>query len=152
MAKQSRTKSSGVIINQEAPIKISIELDIVVRVRQETQLATNANLLLTGSALGGSECPDDKFSYFFDTNNANVLSLRVQGFKKDNPGDSGDFTTCIPDANKFLVLALGQERNGGGRVALTLKYLGKDVFSSPQELHLGEHGFLVLNTLAKLPL
>lgn len=155
MAKQTRPKSIDVNIDQQTPIRITIELDIVVRVRQERHFLAKANLLLTDSALGGSGCPDNKFSYSFEKENASVLSLSVEEFDKVNPGGSGDFTTCINDASpepKVRVICLAKEDNPGGRVTLTLKFLGKDVFSSPKELERGEHGFLKLNTLAKLPL
>lgn len=155
MAKQTKSKSLDVNINPKTPNRITIELDIVVRVRQEQQSERKVNLLLTDSVLDGSGCPDNKFSYSFDKENASVLSLSVEEFDKDNPEDSGDFTTCINDASpepKVRVICLAKEDNPGGRVALTLKFLGKDVFSSPKELELGEHGFLKLNILAKLPL
>ncbi|MBK9719497.1 MAG: hypothetical protein IPO85_18670 [Saprospiraceae bacterium] len=152
MAKQTRLKSIDLNINQQAPVRITIELDIVVHVRKEQHSGAKANFLLAEEALGGSDCPEDKFTYSFETDNAKVLSLTVEGFKKDNPGNSGDFTTCIADANRFRVMVFANELNPGGRAALTLKYLGKDVFSSPKELELGENSFLILNTLAKLPL
>lgn len=155
MAKQTRKKSLKISIKPEKPTRIAIELDIVVRVRQELSPQANTHLLLSDNAIGGVGCPDNKFSYAFEKENASLLSLTVEEFDKDNPGDSGDFTTCINDASsepRVRVIGLAKRDNAGGRVALKLKFLGKDVFASPKEFELGENGFLKLNTLVRLPL
>ena len=136
----------------EIPVRVTVE--VIVRHEQLTPSQINRSQI--ANAAGGAEgCPENKFSYSFEKENASVLSLSVEEFDKDNPGDLGEFTTCINDASpepKVRVIGMAEENNAGGRVALTLKFLGKDVFSSPKEFELGEHGFLKLNTLAKLPL
>jgi hypothetical protein len=155
MAKQTRSKTLNISTKQETPIKITIELDIVVSVRQELYSTTKRNLLSTRSTLGGSGCPDNKFSYVFHMENASVLSIAVEDFDQNNPEKFGKFTTCINDASpepKVRIICLAKEDNPGGRVALELKFRDKDVFSSPMEFEHGDHGFLKLNTLAKLPI
>lgn len=154
MAKQARKSTrtaTPLVVIPEIPIRITVE----VIVRHEYPPQPKTNRLRDTSEADGAGCPENKFSYSFEKDNASVLSLSIEEFKKDNPGDSGDFTTCINDASpepKIRVIGLAKENNPGGRVALTLKFLGKDVFSPAKEFVLGEHGFLKLNTLVKLPI
>lgn len=155
MAKQNKSESYDLSVNQVAPIKISILLDIVVRVRQEEYSSPiKLNLPQSDSGLGGSGCPDNKFTYKFEKENASVLSLSVGEYHINNPNDSGEFTTCIHDAGpvpKITVTCFGKVDNVGGRVALTLKFLGKDVFSTPAELKIQNGGLLGLFSEPNLP-
>ena len=154
MAKQTRKSSkeeSGISsIVPEIPVRVTIE--VIVRHEYPLQLKTN-NLYLAGEA-GGAGCPDNKFTYSFERENASVLSLIVEEFDKDNPDDSGEFTTCIYDPNpvpKVRIIGLAKEDNVGGRVALTIKFLGKDIFTKPKEFTRAANGFLKLHELVKLP-
>jgi hypothetical protein len=136
----------------EIPIKITVE--VIIRNEYRAIQKGYDPSVSNDVMLGGGNCPDNKFSYSFEKENASVLSLSVEEFEKDNPGNSGEFTTCINDASpepKVRVIGLAKENNAGGRVALTLKFLGKDVFTSPKEFLQGANGFLKLNTLVKLP-
>ncbi|WP_247237215.1 hypothetical protein [Telluribacter sp. SYSU D00476] len=155
MAKQtpktSKSKEVTALSIPEIPIKITVE----IIVRQESIVQPRLNRFHSLDAAGGAGCPDNKFSYSFDTQNASVLSLIVEEFEKDNPDGSGEFTTCINDPSpepKVRIIGLAKEDNAGGRVALSLKFLGKDIFSSPKEFTHGGNGFLKLNVLEKLPI
>lgn len=155
MAKQTRKSSEKISLSRtdipEIPVRVTVE--VIVRHEYPAQYKPN-NFQLAEKAkkLG---CPDNKFSYSFEKENASVLFLMVEEFEEDNPNDSAEFTTCINDASpepKIRVIGLAKENNAGGRVAITLKFLGKNVFSSPKEFILSENGFLKLNILTKLPI
>lgn len=148
--KQSNPKKADAA---NAPISSHTKKKGIVKKKHSFQSVSLQNL--KNEAVGGSGCPDNKFAYAFETENASVLFLKVEDFEVNNPDESDDFTTCINDASpapKIRVVGLAKVNNPGGRVALTLKFLGKDVFSSPKEFTLTDNGFLKLDTLVKLPL
>lgn len=156
MAKQSRkpqVELPKAIQIPDIPIKVTVE--IIIK-HEYASASLQKNLMIAADAAGGAgNCPDNRFSYSFEKENATVLSLIVEEFEKDNPGDSGEFTTCINDASpqpKIRVIALAKENSPGGRVALSLKFLGKDVFSSPKEFSAAPGGFLKLIESPKVPL
>jgi hypothetical protein len=106
------------------------------------------------------ECPTNKFTYAFDrldgTGNpsSTILTLVVEKFHKDMPGDNGSFTACIFDPNdppQIRVTVTARLDTPGGRAALTLKFCGKDVYSPARELDNVGNGNLGFTELVNLP-
>ncbi len=154
MAKQTREPSKKAPVSNPVIPEIPVRITVEVVIRHEYPTQPRTHLLHSMSEAAEAGCPENKFSYSFDKANASVLSLIVEEFEKDNPEDSGEFTTCINDpaaSPRVMVIGLAKEDNAGGRVALTLKFRGKDLFTTPKEFTRTSNGFLKFNELVKIP-
>jgi|GEM_PF-2209862 len=101
-----------------------------------------------------SECPDNKFTYSIVTDNATILFFSLEGYQKNNPGNSGEFTACIDDATdlpKVHIVAMGRIDNPGGTATLQVTFKQKPLFSSPKAFKLMSNGILMINALVQLP-
>lgn len=151
MAKKPSISGNGTLpVIPEIPIRVTVDVNINYQ-----GVPTMVQLSSAEDGGGADDCPNNKFSYTIDAQNATVLSISVESKDVDNPGTSGNFTACINDASpspKVRVLGLATENNSGGTVALTLKFLGKDVFVPAKDFTNMGNGFLKLNILTKLPL
>lgn len=131
-----------------------LEITLKVIVEQQGILPTTKLANFLEETLDESECPSNIFTYAIATNNATVLSFSLDGYTKNNPGDSGEFTTCIDDATdepKVHIIAMGKVDNPGGTATLQITFLGKPLFVTPKPFSLLNHGILMFNQLVKLP-
>jgi len=132
-----------------SPIEITLKV-----IAEQPILNTKKLANFLEETLEESECPENKFTYTIATNNATILSLSLESFTKNNPGNSGEFTVCIDDATdepKVHVIAMGKVDNPGGTANLQITFLGKPVFTAPSPFTLLNHGILMFNQLVKLP-
>src|SRR5687768_14685079 len=116
MAKSVRKSAKPKVVSPPVIPEIPVKVTIEVIIRQEAPLTPPRSRFQLAEAIGGG-CPENKFTYAFDKENASVLSLIVEEFEKDSPGDSGEFTTCINDASpepKVRVIGLAKENLPGG--------------------------------------
>ena len=153
MAKE-KTKRTTQITSLSIPaIPIKITFEVIIRDERESG-KENTGFLEKALPEATTNCPDNQFHYSFETDGATPLFLKIEAFEKNKPGSQGDFTTCINDISndpEIAVIALARRDHPGGRAELTLKFLGKDVFSSPKELTYGANGLLGINETVKLP-
>jgi hypothetical protein len=161
-ASPKKKASSKKVQTSIDPIRIVVE--VVIRnetTLQEKSIAKSLTPFDVSDALElGGDCPDNKFTYSFDTkkgevdHSAIIHSLKVEAFEKFSPGDSGKFTTCINDISEepsIRVTVFASENMPGGRASLQLKFNGRDVFSPERELNKMPGGNLGFSELVKLP-
>lgn len=126
-------------------------LDLLLSGRNDIRAAGSIS---QGNVRKESECPENKFAYSIVKTSAKILSFSLEGFTKENPGDSGEFTVCIDDATddpKVTIIAMGRVDFPGGTATLQVTFLGKPLFTSPKSFTLLDHGILMFNEIVKLP-